>query len=97
MEINTVNTPLQNINFDGNECRIYGYFGKRSKKKCRLMTAAYCLKFGDVLSSSKRISIISGGGVLRNKKLQKGSKLALSWSDHDKNLNPSIINNYTDR
>jgi len=39
------------------------------------MTLSYCLKLSDFLNSKIRLAIISGGGVLRNKKLQKGSVL----------------------
>jgi hypothetical protein len=40
------------------------------------MTASYCFKLADFLNSKHKINIIAGGGVLRNKKLQKGSLLS---------------------
>lgn len=51
--------------------------GKVTKSKMRLMSLSYSLKFKNNLNSKKKLAILTGGGVLRNKKLQKGSTLPL--------------------
>jgi hypothetical protein len=43
----------------------------------RLMATSYTLKFKNNVNSKKKLTILAGGGVLRNKKLQKGSMLPL--------------------
>ena len=48
-----------------------------SKPKLRLISISYALKVEKLLNSEKKMSILSAGGVLRNKKLQKGSVLPL--------------------
>lgn len=48
-----------------------------SKPKLRLIALSYALKIENLLNSKKKLSILSAGGVLRNKKLQKGSVLTL--------------------
>jgi len=51
--------------------------GKLSKSKIRIAALSYALKLEKLLNSKKKLAILSGGGVLRNKKLQKGSTLPL--------------------
>jgi hypothetical protein len=43
----------------------------------RLIATSYALKFKSNINSKKKLAILGGGGVLRNKKLQKGSTLPL--------------------
>ncbi len=56
---------------------MYAFLGKLSKQKIRLAALSYSLKMQNLLNSVKKMSILSGGGVLRNKKLSKGSTLSL--------------------
>lgn len=56
---------------------IYAYLGKLSKPKIRLAAFSYALKAEGILNSKKKLTILSDGGVLRNKKLQKGSTISL--------------------
>ena len=58
------------------EFQVYAYLGKFSKPKLRVVALSYALKLNHLLNSSKKLAILSGGGVLRQKKLQKGSNLS---------------------
>ncbi len=49
--------------------------GKKSAPKAKLLASSYCLKLSELFNTKKKLSLISGGGVIRNKKLQKGSVL----------------------
>lgn len=66
-------TPIKKNMIDGNEYRIYSLFGRKSRNNLRLLCLSYCVKLDEVLNSKKKLEIISGGGVIRNNKVQKGS------------------------
>lgn len=57
---------------------VYAYLGKLSKSKIRLAALSYSLKMSNLINSQKKLSILSSGGVFKNKKLQKGSTLSLT-------------------
>lgn len=77
IEANSYQTPILTANIDGFEYSVYAYLGKLSKPKIRLVALAYALRMQSLLNSKKKMAILSGGGVLRSKKLQKGSTLSL--------------------
>jgi hypothetical protein len=56
---------------------VYAYLGKLSKSKVKLVTLSYALRMESLLNSYKKLAILSAGGVLRSKKLQKGSTISL--------------------
>ena len=56
---------------------VYVFFGKLSKPKIRMTALSHAFRMEKVLNSKKKLAILSTGGVLRNKKLQKGSTLSL--------------------
>lgn len=70
-------TPIVSARTDSTSYYVYAYLGKLCKPKIRLVTLSYALKAEQLLNSKKKLAILSGGGVLRNKKLQKGSTLTL--------------------
>lgn len=51
--------------------------GKLAKSKVKLVTLWYALRMESLLNSYKKMAILSAGGVLRSKKLQKGSTISL--------------------
>jgi hypothetical protein len=59
--------------------------GRFAKSKIRLAALSYALKMSNLMNTQKKLSILSSGGVFKNKKLQKGSTLSL--------INNSYANN----
>ena len=56
---------------------IYAYQGRLSKPKLKLQCLSTALKLSSALHTPKQLAILSSGGAIRNKKLQKGSTLPL--------------------
>ncbi len=48
-----------------------------AKSKIKLAALSYALKMNNLLDAKKKLSILSNGGVLQEKKLQKGSTIRL--------------------
>ena len=57
--------------------KVYAFFGKLAKSRIRMAALNYAFKMENLLNSKKKMAILSGGGVLRSKKLQKGSTLSI--------------------
>jgi hypothetical protein len=76
-------TPIVSRRIDSAAFYVYAYLGKLCKPKIRLVALSYALKVEKLLNSRKKLAILSGGGVLRNKKLQRGSTLPLLASSGD--------------
>ena len=58
--------------------RVYVFYGKLAKIRVRMAALSYAFKIEQILNSKKKMAILSSGGVLRNKKLQKGSTLSIT-------------------
>jgi len=63
----------------------YAFLGKLSKSKIRLAALSYSLKMSNLMNSQKKLSILSSGGVFKNKKLQKGSTLSFTSNSYTNN------------
>ena len=77
IEPETAATPIVSNIIEDYHCIVYAYLGKLSKPKLRIGALSYALKMQSLLNSKKKIAILSAGGVLRSKKLQKGSTLSM--------------------
>lgn len=77
IEETTASTYIVSGSVDHYSYRVYAYLGKLSKSKIKLVALSFALKIEKLLGSRKKLAILSSGGVLRSKKLQKGSTLPL--------------------
>jgi hypothetical protein len=77
IEEDSFRTCISSTKIDNICTYTYAYLGKLSKPKIKLLALSYAYKMQKLLNSKKKLLILSGGGVLRNKKLQKGSTLPL--------------------
>ena len=62
---------------DGASYYTYAYFGKQSNNKLRVNALSYAYKLARFLNNKKRLRVMTGGGVVRKKKLQMGSVVPL--------------------
>lgn len=89
IEKSTLETPILSGKIDKYTHYVYAYLGKLSKSKIRLAALSYSLKMSNLMNSQKKLSILSSGGVFKNKKLQKGSTLSLTNNSYTNNKDVS--------